>query len=184
MFMTFLAVVAAGLLILIYNRLVALRQTRKNAFSDIDVQLHMRHDLIPNLVKTVQQYAAHEQQVLENVTSARATAMQAANLGEKGKAEASLDGALMKLLAVSENYPALKADTNFIKLQDELAGVERTIAAARRYFNNATSEFNTACQQFPANLIARPLGFKEEMFLEVSAEQRALHEVPPSVSFQ
>ena len=183
MVMVLISLGIIGLLVLVYNRLVALRQTRKNAYSDIDVQLRMRYDLIPNLVKVVQQYAAHEKEVLENVTAARATAMGAGPTQAKIPAEAQLDGALMKLLAVSENYPQLKADATFIKLQDELGSVENSIAAARRFFNNATAEYNTACQQIPANAIAKIFSFKEEGFWEVTEEQKILLETPPTVSF-
>lgn len=167
----------------LYNRLVALRQSRNNAFADIDVQLRMRYDLIPNLVATVKQYAQHEKDVLENVTSARATAMQAKSIGDKGAAEAGLERALMNLLAVSENYPQLKADANFARFQEELSSIEKTIAAARRFFNNATSEYNTASQQFPASLVASLFGFKAETFFALDEQQKATMEEPPTVRF-
>src|SRR5690349_15123633 len=121
-------------LIIGYNRLVALRQTWKNAFADIDVQLKQRHDLVPNLVETVKGYAAHESGVLQKVTEARASAMRAATPAEKGAAEGMLSGSLANLFAVAENYPQLKANENFRQLQSELSDIENKIAAARRFF--------------------------------------------------
>ncbi len=168
--------------IVIYNRLVALRQTRRNAFSDIDVQLKQRFDLVPNLVDTVKGYAAHEKTVFENVTAARAQVGRTNGMGaaaEHLKAEGMLGSALMNLFAVAENYPQLKADMNFQKLQAELSDIENKIAAARRFFNSATAEYNTAIQQFPANLIAGPFGFRDETFFELAAgEAEAVHTAP------
>lgn len=180
-----LAVIAAivVLFIAIYNRIVALRQRRKNAFSDIDVQLKLRVDLVPNLVETVKGYAAHEKGVLENVTKARATAMQGGSISDRVPAEAALGAAVMKLMAVAENYPDLKADANFRQLQTELSDIENKIAAARRFFNNATSEYNTAIQQFPAVLIAGMGGFKEEVFFEMDEAEKAAVKDAPKVSF-
>lgn len=180
-----LAVVAAivVLFIAIYNRIVALRQRRKNAFSDIDVQLKLRVDLVPNLVETVKGYAAHEKGLLENVTKARATAMQGGSISERVPAEAALGAAVMKLMAVAENYPQLKADANFRQLQSELSDIENKIAAARRFFNNATSEYNTAIQQFPAVLIAGMAGFREEVFFELDEAEKAAVKDAPKVSF-
>ena len=157
-------VAIVGLFILLYNRLVALRQTRNNAFSDIDVQLKQRYDLVPSLVETVKGYAAHEKTVFENVTNARAQvgAARGGAGATRVQAEAALGGALMGLLAVAENYPQLKADGNFQRLMAELSDLENKIAAARRFFNNATAEYNTAIEQFPAVLIANNFGFKKE----------------------
>jgi LemA protein len=169
--------------IVIYNRLVALRQNRKNAFADIDVQLKQRSDLIPNLVETVKGYATHEKGTMENVTAARARAAQANSMGERVAAENALSGALMNLLAVAENYPDLKANQNFLRLQEELSDIENKIAAARRFFNNATDEYNTAIQQFPAVLLAGPFGFRAEEFFGIAADQRAAAEIAPKVSF-
>lgn len=171
-------------LIIIYNRLVALRQNRRNAFADIDVQLKQRYDLIPNLVETVKGYATHEKGVLENVTQARANAMHAQSIGERAKAEQALGAAMMQLLAVAENYPDLKANQNFLSLQSELSDIENKIAAARRFFNNATSEYNTAIEQFPAVLIAGMLGFKQEEFFDLGEAERTTVSTPPKVSFQ
>lgn len=180
-----LAVIAVVVVLLItmYNRIIKLVQTRKNAFSDIDVQLKLRHDLIPNLVETVKGYADHEKGLLEEVTKARATAMRGGSIDDRVKAEGALGAAMMNLMAVAENYPDLKADQNFQQLQTELSDIENKIAAARRFFNNATNEYNTAIQQFPAVIIARMFGFKEEIFFELSdAEAEAVHE-GPKVSF-
>ncbi len=171
----------AGFFIMIYNRLVALRQSRNNAFSDIDVQLKQRYNLVPQLVETVKGYASHEKELFENVTEARAQVGKAGGgTGEaRMKAEGLLGGALMGLLAVVENYPDLKADQNFQKLMAELSDIENKIAAARRFFNNATNEFNTSVQQFPANLIAGTFGFHTEAFFELSeAEEQAVREAP------
>lgn len=173
----------ALLLIGIYNRLVALRQRRRNAFADIDVQLKLRHDLIPNLVETVKGYAAHEKGVLEQVTAARASALRGGNLDDRMQAEAGLGAAMMNLLAVAENYPQLKADQNFQQLQRELSDIENKIAAARRFFNSATNEYNAAIQQFPAVLFARLFGFAEENFFELSPAEKAAAETPPPVKF-
>lgn len=164
-----LPVAALLFLVILYNRLVALRQTRRNAFSDIDVQLRQRYDLVPQLVETVRAYAAHERGLFESVTQARAQVGQ--NQGGNGEArmgaEALLGGALGRLLAVAENYPQLQADQNFRQLMSELSDIENKIAAARRFFNNATAEYNTSVQQFPANIIARFFSFHEEAFFEL-----------------
>jgi LemA protein len=172
---------AALWIIALYNRLVALRQTRKNAFSDIDVQLKQRFDLVPNLIETVKGYATHEQNVFQNVTEARARVSRSGGGAgqERIQAEGVLGSALMSLFAVAENYPQLKADQNFLQLQAELSDIENKIAAARRFFNAATAEFITAIQQFPANLIAAPFGFNEEVFFELAAgEPQAVHTAP------
>ncbi len=172
--------VAALFFIGLYNRLVALRQNRNNAFSDIDVQLKQRYDLVPQLVETVKGYAAHEKGVFETVTAARAGVAQSHNQGERITAEKNLSSALVNLYAVAENYPALKADQNFQQLMAELSDIENKIAAARRYFNNATNELNTSVQQFPANLIAPMFGFKAEAFYEdTSVTREALEKAPP-----
>ena len=176
-----LGVIAAiiGFVIVVYNRLVALRQNREQAFSDIEVQLKQRFDLIPNLVETVKGYAAHESAVFEKVTEARAGVSKAEGTNEKIAAEKVLGGAMMNLFAVAENYPELKADQNFQQLMAELSDIENKIAAARRFFNNATNELNTAVEQFPANLIAGQFGFKKEEFFEVDdAEKEAIAKAP------
>lgn len=167
----------------LYNRLVALRQNRMNAYSDIDVQLKQRFDLVPTLVETVKGYAAHEKTTLENVTAARAGVSNAHNSEDRLRAEGALGGALVNLFAVAENYPTLKADVNFQQLMAELSDIENKIAAARRFFNNATSELNTAVQQFPSNVVAGLFGFKAEMFYEDTSVARATLEAAPSVKF-
>ncbi len=180
-----LGVIAAIVLFIIglYNRLVALRQNRQNAFSDIDVQLKLRYDLVPPLVETVKGYAAHEKTVFENVTNARAAVSQSSGTDDRIRSEQRLGGALANLYAVAENYPALKADQNFQALMAELADIENKIAAARRFFNNATNELNTSVQQFPSNIIANMFGFKTETFYEDTSTTRAALEAAPSVKF-
>ena len=175
--------VVLGLLFMgTYNRLVALRQRANQAFADVDVQLQQRHDLIPNLVETVKGYAGHEAGVLEAVTQARAAATTAGSVDDKVQAENVLTGALRQLFAVSEAYPDLKANTTFIKLQDELSDIENKLAAARRFFNSAVAEFNAAIQQFPAVLVAGAAGFKEREFFDVGAD-RANVAAAPQVKF-
>ncbi|KAA5804846.1 LemA family protein [Alkalicaulis satelles] len=180
-FMVFLAIiVVVGLVvILIYNRLVALRQTTRQAWGDIDVQLKQRHDLVPNLVETVKGYAAHERETLENVVKARQQAVDAGSVKDLAQAENILTGALRQLFALSEAYPDLKANQNFLKLQNELADIENKIAAARRFFNNAVAEYNTAIEQFPAVVLAGMFGFTAKEFFEIAGGERAV----PSVSF-
>lgn len=170
-------------LITIYNRLVALRQNRNNAYADIDVQLTQRFDLIPNLVETVKGYASHEKGVFEEVTKMRAKVNEADTQGERLQAEQLLGKAMVNVLAVAENYPDLKADQNFQQLMAELSDIENKIAASRRFFNNATSEYNTAVEQFPANLVAGYFGFKTEEFYEVDEAEREVMEKAPDVKF-
>lgn len=167
--------------VVLYNQLVHLKNNRQQAFSDVDVQMKLRYDLIPNLVETVKGYASHEKSVLENITKARSQAMQAGNLQDKAAAEAGLSGALKSLFAVAENYPDLKANQNFLALQESLSDIENKIAAARRFFNNATKEYNTAIQSFPNNLLAPTFGFQPAEFFDLG-ENRAEEEQPVSVS--
>lgn len=170
--------IGAGLLlVMIYNRLVALRQTCNQAWGDVDVQLKQRHDVVPNLVETVKGYASHEQETLENVIKARQTAIDASSLKGLAEAENLLSGALRQLFALSEAYPDLKANENFLSLQNELADLENKIAAARRFFNNAVSEYNTAAEQFPAVLIANAFGFKQRDYFEVGEAERGAPKV-------
>ncbi|TGY87839.1 LemA family protein [Marinicauda algicola] len=178
-----LLIIAAVVVALVYNRLVALRQTTRQAWGDIDVQLKQRHDLVPNLVETVKGYATHEKETLEKVVQARQQAVDASGLKDQAQAENLLSGALRQLFALAESYPDLKANTNFLALQNELADLENKIAAARRFFNNAVAEYNTAIEQFPAVLLAGPFGFKREDFFEVAASERARVEAAPSVKF-
>jgi len=171
-------------LVILYNRLVALRQTRNQAFSDIDVQLKQRLDLVPQLVETVKGYAAHEKQLLEDLTAARTGVQNAGgNTADRISAENTLTRALGGIFAVAENYPDLKANQNFQELMEQLSELEDKIAAARRFFNNATSELNTAVEQFPANMIAGPFGFRKEEFFEVEDIDRKTLEKAPEVKF-
>ncbi len=157
--------------IFIYNRLVKLRQTRNRSFSDIDVQLKLRYDLLPNLVSVVKQYASHEQKVLTQITEARTNAINTKDISGRSKAESNLSASIGNLFAVAENYPDLKANQNFIELQRELSDIENKISAARRFFNNSTSELNSAIEQFPAVLFAKLFGFKEESFFEIENQE-------------
>lgn len=171
-------VIAIGIfLVMVYNRLVALRQTCNQAWGDIDVQLKQRHDLVPNLVETVKGYASHEKETLENVTKARQQAIDASSLKGLAEAENMLSGALRQLFALSEAYPDLKANQNFMSLQAELADLENKIAAARRFFNNAVNEYNTATEQFPAVVIANSMGFQQREYFEVGETERAAPKV-------
>jgi LemA protein len=173
--------VLAFIVVGIYNRLVALRQTTNQAWGDIDVQLKQRVDLIPNLVNTVKGYASHEKETLEAVVKARQQSVDASNVKDQAQAENMLTGALRQIFALSEAYPDLKANENFLSLQNELADLENKIAAARRFFNNAVSEFNTAVEQFPAVLLANMFGFQQREFFEVA--DRAAVENAPEVKF-
>ena len=175
-------VVLGLMLMTTYNRLVGLRQNANQAFADIDVQLKQRQDLVPNLVETVKGYAAHESGTLDAVTAARAAAAGATSVQDRVQAENALTGALRQLFAVSEAYPDLKANANFIRLQDELTDIENKLAAARRFFNNTVSEFNAAIQQFPAVLIAAPMGFAPRTFFDLG-EDRTAAETAPQVKF-
>src|SRR6187455_1450008 len=169
-------------IIMIYNGLVAMRQRVNQAFADIDVQLKQRHDLIPNLVETVKGYASHERGTLEEVVKARNVAMAAQGPAQQAAAENMLSGALRQLFALSEAYPDLKANQNFQQLQSELSDIENKLAAARRFFNNAVQEYNTGIEQFPAALLAGPLGFQRREFFDV-AEARPQLEQAPNVKF-
>lgn len=157
-------------LILLYNRLIVLRNRVREALSDIDVQSKRRFDLIPNLVETVKGYMSHEKSVLENITKARAAVASGGNALERDKAENQLSNTLKTLFAVSENYPELKANANFLDLQRELADTEDKMQASRRFYNSVVMGLNNKIQRFPANLLASPLGFKEEKFFKVSSE--------------
>jgi len=175
----FLLVLAGVLLVIIislYNHLVVLRNRGDNAWHQIDVQLQKRADLVPNLVETVKGYAAHEKQTFENVTKARAMYGQAGDI--KGKAEATnmLTSALKSLFAVAENYPELKANQNFLLLQEELSGIESKIAYARQFYNDTILAYNNACQVFPSNIMANMFNFQEKEYFEI--EEPAKREVP------
>ena len=169
-----------------YNKLVALDQRADQSFADIDVQLKQRQDLIPNLVETVKGYATHERGTLDAVTQARAAAAGATSVNDKVQAENMLTATLGRLFAVAEAYPDLKANTNFQQLQSELSDIENKLAAARRFFNNAVSEFNAVRRQFPTVLFAAMVGFgADKPFFDLGeADRAALNAAPPTVNFQ
>ncbi len=154
-------------MVTLYNRLVSLKANRENAFSDIDVQLKLRFDLVPNIVNTVKWYAKHEKDVLNQVMEARTGFMNAKTIDGKVAANNELNGALKTLFAVAEAYPELKANQNFLKLQEDLSDVENKLAAARRYFNSATKDYNIAVQQFPSVIVARMAGFTTYEYFEI-----------------
>jgi LemA protein len=175
-------VILAAILGGTYNGLVGLRNQVKNAWAQIDVQLKRRYDLIPNLVETVKGYMKHERETLEAVTNARNLAQQGASAGagERGKLEGELSAALGRLLAVAEAYPDLKANQNFLALQEELTSTENKISFSRQYYNDSVLRFNNKTQMFPSNIVAGMFGFKAGEFFEVTeAEQREA----PKVSF-
>jgi LemA protein len=165
-----------------YNGLVKLRNNRENAFANIDVQLKQRFDLVPQLVSTVKGYATHEKDVLEKVTAARAAAMSATTIDEKVAADKAMSSALSGLKVSLEAYPELKANQNFLQLQTELSDIENKLAAARRFFNSATREFNNACEVFPSNILAGMFKFKRAAMYEAT-ENRATLEKAPEVKF-
>lgn len=156
-----------------FNRLVALRTRVENGWSQIDVQLRRRADLIPNLVETVQGYAAHERELFEQIARARAAGDAATTVGERSDAERAVDAGVRQLIAVAEAYPQLKADANFLALQEELSGTESKIAYARQFYNDQVMLLNTKIGSFPANLIANAFGFTEREFFESDEDARA-----------
>ena len=159
--------VSAFLVVGIYNGLIQLRNRCDNSWAQVDVQLRRRYDLIPNLVETVKGYAQHEKETFQKVTEARAQAINAGNVQEQGQAENMLSGALKSLFAVSESYPELKANQNFMMLQEELAGTESKIAYARQFYNDTVMKFNTKQQVFPSNIIANMFNFQEKEYFEI-----------------
>ncbi|HSR01030.1 MAG TPA: LemA family protein [Sphingomicrobium sp.] len=167
-------------LVAIYNRLVRLRALVKEAFSGITVQLRRRADLIPNIVETVQGYATHEREVFEQVSKVRAASMNAGSVAATAQADAQMTGLLGRLFAVAEAYPELKANQNFLQLQDQLASIEGELQGARRYYNATVRDLNATVQSFPPALIAGPLGFSQEPFYE--DEDPAIQSAP-KVSF-
>lgn len=176
-------VVLIGWGVVVYNGLVTLRQRTNQAYADIDVQLKQRHDLVPNLVETVKGYATHERETFDAVIQARNSALAASGPQAQAQAEAALSGALGRLFALAEAYPDLKANQNFLKLQDELAAVENKLAAARRFFNGAVSEYNAATEAVPAAFFAASLGFHKREFFDVGDEARIRLDAPPQVKF-
>lgn len=178
-----IVVLIALYLIGAYNGLVRLRNNRENAFANIDVQLKQRYDLVPQLVASVKGYADHEKSLLESVTRARTAAMSATTINEKIDAENQLSSALAGLKVSLEAYPNLKANQNFLQLQNELADIENKLASVRRFFNSATKELNTACESFPTNIIAGMFGFHREPLFEVPAQERANYDKAPEIKF-
>lgn len=166
-----LIIVAILWLIGVYNGLIKSKTRTEEAWSDIDVQLKRRYDLIPNLVNTVKGYATHEKELFEKVTEARAQAINAQGAKAKAGAENALSGTLKSLFAVAENYPELKANVNFAKLQDELTDTENKIQASRRFYNGNVRDYNIKLKVFPTNIIANSLGFKEKDFFEIGNEE-------------
>lgn len=170
-------ILVAAWLISVYNKLIQLRNLVDEAWSGINVQLKRRYDLIPNLVETVKGYSFHEKSVLENVTSLRSVAMGAKSLKEKTEAEVGLTNALKTLFAVAENYPDLKANENFLSLQDSLKTIEDEIQLSRRYYNGAARNYNIAITVFPTNIIANAMGFEKVPFFEVAEAERDVQKV-------
>ncbi len=165
-------------LIIIYNMLVAAKQLVENGWSDIDVQLKRRADLIPQIVTTVKGYAKHERKLFEDITAKRGTAMAAGdNPKDRGRAESALHGPMSRLLAVAEDYPDLKASDNFLNLQEELSDTETKIEMARRFYNGAVRQLNTKIQSFPVNLIAGAFGFSEREYFEIDGQEAVLPDV-------
>jgi LemA protein len=173
--------VLVAVVITIYNKLVRLRNTVKSSWSDIDVQCKKRYDLVPNLVETVKGYASHEKSVFENVTKARAMAMQATTPAEMAKAENMIRDTLKSLFAVAEAYPELKANANFMQLQSQLQELENNIEYARRYYNAVVRDYNIMIESFPSNLIASQFGFKQEELFQLEAPEA--ERKPVKVSF-
>ncbi len=167
----------------IYNNIIRLRNHRQNSFADIDVLLRQRHDLIPQLVETVKGYAGHEKEVFTKVTAARSAAMSATTIDDKIKAEQELSSALKGLRVQVEAYPDLKANQNFLQLQEKLGDIEDRLADSRRYFNSATTAYNNAVESFPGNLIASNFGFSREVFFDLGVDARKEMEEPPKVQF-
>lgn len=178
-----LGIIVALALYLIYkyNSFVVIRTRTEEAWADIDVQLKRRYDLIPNLVNTVKGYATHESEAFEKVSEARSRAMQASSLKEKGDAENALSGTLKSLFAVSESYPELKANTNFLQLQNELSDTENKVQAARRFYNGNVRELNTKIDTFPGNLIAKMFRFIKKDFFQLADD--SVEKEPVQVKF-
>ena len=165
-------VVVALWVVMTYNGLIRLKNRVEEAWSDIDVQLKRRYDLIPNLINTVKGYATHEKELFEKVTEARTQAMGAGSTGEKAEAENALSGTLKSLFAVAENYPELKANQNFLELQRELTDTEDKIQASRRFYNGNVRDFNTKIEVFPNNVFASILNFSKREFFEAGASEK------------
>ena len=178
-----LIVIVAIAVAVLYNKFVTLRTRSEEAWSDIDVQLKRRYDLIPNLIETVKGYAEHEKEVFQKVTEARTQAMAAEGLEAQAGAENMLTGALKSLFAVSENYPDLKANENFLELQRELTDTENKIQAARRFYNTNVRELNIAVESFPSNIIAKWFSFAKKDFFELDEAEQEAASQPAKVDF-
>ncbi|MFH1410867.1 MAG: LemA family protein [Patescibacteria group bacterium] len=172
MLLTIAIVLVIAFVIVTYNRMIKMRNQADEAWSDIDVQLKRRYNLIPNLVETVKGYAEHESDVFTKVTEARSNAINAGTMKEQAQAENMLSGALKSLFAVAENYPELKANENFMQLQTELVDTEDKIQAARRFYNGTVRDFNTKLQQFPNSVVAKMFKFENKEFFEVEDEEQ------------
>ena len=174
MWLVVLIVVAVGVLVVVlYNRLIRSRNRVNTAWSDIDVQLQRRHDLVPQLVKAVDQYAKYERATLEAVSELRAEAMRAADVDARGKAEQELGAGVTRLLALAESYPDLKANQNFLKLQGELVETENYLQFARRYYNGSVRDYNTMTGTVPSNLVAGVFGFRERQYFQKASDEAA-----------
>jgi len=186
MYITYIILGVAALAIVwviyAYNRLVALTNRSEEAWSDIDVQMKRRYDLIPNLIETVKGYVSHERETLEKVTEARTKAMGAQSVADHAQAENMLTGALKSLFAVAESYPDLKANTNFLELQRELSDTENKIQAARRFYNSVVQDLQNGLEQFPSNLIGNMFGFKTREFFQLAEGEEAARQ-PVQVKF-
>ena len=169
--------------VVMYNSLVRLRNRSQEAWSDIDVQLKRRYDLIPNLIDTVKGYAKHEKELFERVTKARTEAINARGVDQQAKAENMLTDALKSVFAVAENYPDLRATENFQKLQDELSDTENKIMAARRFYNANVRDLNTKIETVPTNVVAKLFGFKQREFFELDEAEAAAAQTPPKAEF-
>jgi LemA protein len=182
-----ITLVVVGLLvvvaILIYNGLVSKKVETENAWSQIDVQLKRRHDLIPNLVETVKGYATHERETLEKVIQARNAAVNAHGVAEQAQAENALTGTLKTLFAVSEAYPDLKANENFKSLQEELTATENRISFARQHYNDVVGQYNASLMRFPANIVGNMFGFRQVEFFQLDAAEAAVVRQAPQVKF-
>lgn len=173
-------IIIIAVFIVVYNKIIGLKNAIANAFSDMDVQMKMRVDLVESLVSTVKWYAGHEKSTLETLTQARAQWMNAQAPKEKASADANLTGAIKTLFATSENYPDLKANTNFLQLQTELSDIENQIAGSRRYYNATIKEYNNAVMKFPNNVIAGMFGYKQETaYFNITETEK----VAPKVQF-
>ena len=177
MFMSTIVIVAVALIlvaaVVVYNRLVGARNQVSTAWSDIDVQLQRRHDLIPRLVSAVDQYASYERATLEAVTALRAEAIQVADIEAKGEVEAKISAGLERIIALAENYPDLKANENFLKLQNELVETEDYLQFARRYYNGSVRDYNTMTESVPSNLFAAWFGFKSKEYFQKTSDDAA-----------